>query len=208
MLELTFGTEDERQHAIERIRAIHRRVHGYLSQAAGRFPVGTPYSAEDPALVLWVHATLLESIPLAYELCVAPLAEADKDAYCAEAAWVAHALGAHESEIPRSWRATRDCVEAHYASGAIAVTPQARKLAAGVLTPPFAWMIAPLGRLNRLVTAALLPPTLREAYGLGWSAADEWRFARATARIRRLRRLLPDVVVWWPQARRLPQRAA
>ena len=27
----------------------------------GRFPAGTPYSAVDPALVLWVHATLLDT---------------------------------------------------------------------------------------------------------------------------------------------------
>lgn len=208
MLALTFGTEGERQAALEGILSIHRRVHGRLSHAAGRFPAGMPYSAEDPALVLWVHATLLESMLLAYELCVAPLGETDKDAYCAEAAWVAHALGARESEIPRSWRAMRECLDAHYTSGAIAVTPQARELASGVLAPPFAWMVAPLARLNRLVTAALLPPSLREAYGLEWSAADERRFARATARIRRLRRLLPDAVAWWPQARRLQQPTA
>src|SRR5688500_9884495 len=45
MLALTFGDEATREAALEGIRAIHRRVHGRLPVAAGRFPEGTPYSA-------------------------------------------------------------------------------------------------------------------------------------------------------------------
>jgi len=67
MLALSFGTDAQREHALHGIRTIHTRVHGQLTQTVGVFPAGTPYSAEDPALVLWVHLTLLESIPLAYE---------------------------------------------------------------------------------------------------------------------------------------------
>ena len=37
------------------------------------FPKGTPYSAHDPALLAWVHATLLEMNLRAYELFVGPL---------------------------------------------------------------------------------------------------------------------------------------
>jgi uncharacterized protein (DUF2236 family) len=73
MLALTFGDDAAREAALEGIRAIHRRVHGQLTIGTGRFPAGTPYSAEDPDLLLWVHATLLDSIPRIYELIVAPL---------------------------------------------------------------------------------------------------------------------------------------
>jgi hypothetical protein len=37
---------------LDGIRAIHRRVHGELRAATGIYPAGTPYSAEDPDLVL------------------------------------------------------------------------------------------------------------------------------------------------------------
>src|SRR5688572_32830582 len=56
MLALSFGDEHSRAAALDGIRTIHRRVHGHIAAQAGRFPAGTPYSAEDPDLVLWVHA--------------------------------------------------------------------------------------------------------------------------------------------------------
>ena len=58
--------------SLDGIRTIHRRVNGRLRTTVGRFPTGTAYSAEDPALVRWVHLTLLESLPLAYEALVGP----------------------------------------------------------------------------------------------------------------------------------------
>src|SRR5918996_1999556 len=56
MLSLTFGDQERRAAALSGIKAIHRRVHGTLPVSAGLFPAGTAYSAEDPALLLWVHA--------------------------------------------------------------------------------------------------------------------------------------------------------
>ena len=94
MLALVFGDESARRAALDGIRTIHRRVNGRLPAAAGIFPARTPYSAEDPDLVLWVHATLLESIPMVYELLVQPLSDTERDAYCAEGAAIAIELGA------------------------------------------------------------------------------------------------------------------
>ena len=107
MLALTFGTDTERERTIAAIRAIHRRVNGTLGAAVGPFPVGTRYSAEDPALVLWVHLTLLESIVMTYELLVHPLTEPERDAYCETSVWVATALGAVDADVPRTWKAVR-----------------------------------------------------------------------------------------------------
>src|SRR5262249_7993596 len=59
MLGLCFGTEQGALAVAARITAIHDRVHGRLPEAAGLFPAGTSYSAHDPALLAWVHATLL-----------------------------------------------------------------------------------------------------------------------------------------------------
>jgi uncharacterized protein (DUF2236 family) len=62
MLAISFGDDRRRGAAIEGIRRIHTRVNGTLPDTVGPFPAGTPYSAEDPALLLWVHATLIESV--------------------------------------------------------------------------------------------------------------------------------------------------
>src|SRR4029077_11530985 len=105
MLALTFGGGDDREAALEAIRTIHRRVHGSLSESCGRFAAGTPYSAEDPALLLWVNATLSDSILRVYDRHVVPFSDTDRDAYCVDAAEVAIALGAHAHDVPRSWPA-------------------------------------------------------------------------------------------------------
>jgi len=202
MRALIFGTPAQRDEAVERIRAIHRRVNGRLSAAVGPFPAGTPYSAEDPALLLWVHATLLESFPLVYERLVRPLTDAERDAYCAEAVESAVALGARETEVPRTSETLHRYLRERYASGEIVVGPQAREVAAAVLRPPFAAAIAPIAAVNRLVTIGLLPPDIRDQYGFAWSASDARRLERVERNLRRVRRLTPDLVALWPDARR------
>src|SRR3954462_3837965 len=56
-----FGSRAEADRATRRVRAMHRRVRGELAQPAGRFPAGTPFAADDPELLLWVLATLVDS---------------------------------------------------------------------------------------------------------------------------------------------------
>src|SRR5262249_47768825 len=73
MLALTFGSAEEAEDAARAIRAVHKRVHGQLATAKGALPTRA-YSAEDPLLLTWVHATLLDSYLLTYELLVQPLA--------------------------------------------------------------------------------------------------------------------------------------
>ena len=204
MLALTFGDARARASALDGIRAIHRRVHGRLPAAAGAFAAGTPYSAEDPGLVLWVHATLLESIPLVYEGAVAPLTGGERDAYCGEAAVVAVELGAGSDDVPRSWAALRHYMDRAHASGAIAVSAQARELAAAVLSPfspPVGAAVAPAAALNRLVTVGLLPAAIRDQYGFEWNNAREARLAMAFGGIRLVRRALPRRAALWREAR-------
>lgn len=200
MLALTFGDDAARTAALDGIREIHRRVHGRLPAAAGVFPAGTPYSAEDPDLVLWVHATLLESMPLIYDRVVEPLTAEDRDAYCAEAAAIAIDLGAREEEVPRSWTALTRYLDRTYESGGIAVSGEARKLAAAVLSPPFAVFVAPVAAVNRLVTVGLLPEPIRVQYGFEWSATRERWLEGALDGVRRLRRMLPRRAALWPEA--------
>ena len=70
MLSLTFGTESEIRETAGRINAIHQRVHGRLDRAVGGYPAGTSYDATDPALLTWVHATLVDSQLRTYALFV------------------------------------------------------------------------------------------------------------------------------------------
>jgi uncharacterized protein (DUF2236 family) len=202
MLALTFGSDADRERALGGIRMIHQRVHGRLSVGAGRFPAGTAYSAEDPDLVLWVHATLLESVPMAYELLVGPLTTPERDAYCAESASVAVALLARSDDVPRSWQAARTYLDRMHASGDLVVSAQARELARAVLSPgAAAWVAAPATWTNRIVTIGLLPASIREQYGLTWTRRHQRTFDAMIPMLRTARRLLPDALALWPESR-------
>ena len=56
---ITFGPRDRADRMTRRVRAMHARVRGELSEAAGPFPAGTPYAADDPELLLWILAAIL-----------------------------------------------------------------------------------------------------------------------------------------------------
>jgi len=210
MLDITFGDEQASARAIDGIRAIHARVHGTLAEPVGRFPAGTPYSAEDPSLVLWVHATLVDAMVTTFEWLVGPLTPDQRDRYCAEAAWVAAALGARESEIPRTWPAMRAYVEQMVNGDTLIVGPHAAAVGRALLWSPLGVMLPGSGWLNRLMTAALLPPRLRVEYGLSWNARRAWLVGRVAGVIRAVRWVTPDAIAMWGSARHLhfPARAA
>jgi uncharacterized protein (DUF2236 family) len=202
MLALTFGDEPARERTLEAIRVIHRRVNGVLPHATGPYPSGTRYSAEDPALVLWVHATLLESVILVYERLVAPLTAAERDEYCAEAFPIAVALAARENDVPRTWSDLRAYIDRMYTSEAIVVGTQGRELAQAVLSPSGGWLVAPATWVNRMITVGMLPPQVREQYALTWTPRHERTLTRLASTLRLTRRVLPDAIGLWPAARR------
>ncbi len=201
MLELSFGTPADAQRIVRRINAIHDQVHGTLDRAVGIFPAGTVYSARDPQLLCWVHATLIESMIMSYELFVDPLSADEKDTYAIDATWLARELGVEPQLLPMDYPSVQSHVLSRYATGEIVVGDNARTLAAALLSPPLGPAAAPLFRVTRLITLGLLPSHIREAYGFEWNAQRERSFRRAVAVIRRTRRLLPAIFREWPAAR-------
>jgi uncharacterized protein (DUF2236 family) len=202
MLALTFGTGVERAAALEGIRAIHRRVSGTLTQASGPFAAGTRYSAEDPALLAWVHATLIESIVLVYEELVAPLSSAARDRYCDDAAEMAVALGVPHHHVPRSWCELRAYIDGRYASGEIVVAQEALTISGALLCPMRqAWARRISSGTLAPMAAGLLPDHVRLQYGFEWNHARAVRFGRMMWLLRRIRRVLPGFIALWKPAR-------
>ncbi|MBV7257911.1 DUF2236 domain-containing protein [Pacificimonas sp. WHA3] len=90
----TYGRQEDADRVIARVRRVHDHVHGTL-------PDGTPYSANDPHLLTWVHVTELISFLRAWRRYHNPnISRADQDRYFAENAIVAERLGA--KDVPRT----------------------------------------------------------------------------------------------------------
>jgi uncharacterized protein (DUF2236 family) len=68
-----FGSRAEADRVLAYVRRLHENVVGELSEDAGVTPASTPYSALDPALMLWTVAVIADSAQCFYELLVRPL---------------------------------------------------------------------------------------------------------------------------------------
>src|SRR4051794_36780931 len=81
---ILWGPKADADRLTRRVRAMHRKVRGELPRAAGPFPAGTPYAADDPELLLWILGCLVDSAVLVYDRYVDRLDYAARDRYWAE----------------------------------------------------------------------------------------------------------------------------
>ncbi|WP_267401661.1 oxygenase MpaB family protein [Pseudomonas sp. GM_Psu_2] len=157
----TFGSCGDAERLIARVRAIHRHIRG---QAAD----GRPYSAEDPALLTWVHVAEVSHFLAAYLRYFDPrLPGAEQDRYYAEIALVAERLGA--TDVPRS----RAEIAAYYQ----AIRPQlvcderSREVCRVLLQAPAPSALAkPFGALMMQAGIDLLPDWASAELGFHQSA--------------------------------------
>jgi uncharacterized protein (DUF2236 family) len=205
MLAFTYGSTAEAQVVADHINGIHDRVNGNLRSATGDVPYGMRYSAHDPELLRWVHATLLDSTLRTYELFVEPLTIEAQDRYCREAMTVGPLLGIPDELLPTNRTELSAYIDAMIGSETITVGDTARQLAANLLgiSPGVAGVLElPLVFSYRLATAGLLPACLRESYGLRWTLAHQALFDTGTRASRIIRPIIPPVISQWSAARR------
>src|SRR3954468_3692519 len=202
MLSLTFGDDEQAIAAAAGINAIHDRVCGHLRAAAGVFPAGETYSAHDAELLRWVHATLLDSTPLTYELLIGPLTSEQRQRYCAEAAVMEPLLDIPAGLLPRNTADLDAYLREMLGSGTLTVTDSSRSLARAILFPPRWGRLWPVFRPVQLITIGLLPAAVRQAYGFEWTDRDARALVRWTTALKLLRRLLPPVFREWPSSRK------
>lgn len=207
-LGMIFGDRTVSGRATARINAAHGQVRGTLPQAAGRFEAGTTYDATDPELLLWVHATLVDTTFATYTRFVAPLSRGELEAAYEESKVAARALGVPEGLVPADLAAFGAYVDDMLASDVLAAAPFQREIARDVLYPPLRFVPRGAHWPTVAITAWLLPPRIRELFGVELTPARA-RAARAAQRaIRGVLGFLPAVVRDMPQARRAARRAA
>ena len=74
-----FGSRQEADRVLAYVHKLHERVNGTLPEDAGVTPAGTPYSAFDPALMLWTVAVIADSAQYFYELLVRRLSDGERE---------------------------------------------------------------------------------------------------------------------------------
>lgn len=152
----TYGTAADAQQAVDHVRTIHERISGTTAE-------GVPYRAGDPHLLGWVHAAEAHCFLRAHERYGArPPDAADYDAYVADTARVAEALGAIDP--PRDRRELSERLIAYRPE--LRATPEARSAARFLLfQPPLPLVVRPFYGVPAANAVALLPPWVR---GMLW----------------------------------------
>jgi uncharacterized protein (DUF2236 family) len=200
---ITWGDRRRAETLCRRVRARHAEVRGTLPAAAGRFPAGTPYAADDPQLLLWILACLVDSSRLVYERYVRTLSPAEREAYWADYKLVARLFGLRAKDLPRTAGDFADYTAGMLASGDLTVTDTARDLGRRiVLRPPVGLRARPLVELVNQITAGLLPGDLRRQYRLSWDPLRSVALAGGAEYVKRvLVPVLPERMRLVPGAR-------
>lgn len=159
----TYAEQAEAQAALAMVRRVHDRV-------AGTLPDGTPYSANDPALLAWVHVTETTSFLEAWIRYGEPfMAAADQDLYFAQMAQIGEALGA--DPVPRSRTEARRIIAAMRPQ--LKVDARTREVAGLILEgrggPP---MAETPRKLAMQAAVDLLPGWARAMHGLAVSPLE------------------------------------
>jgi uncharacterized protein (DUF2236 family) len=169
---ITWGPRAEADRMTRRVRAMHARARGTLPRAAGRFPAGTPWAADDPAMLLWIVACLVDSAVLVHERYVERLTAAQRDAYWADYRVVGRLFGLADADMPATWAEFDAYMNGMLRSGDLVVTPTAREVGIDVvLRPPVPLKVRPLVELSNFITVGLLPGAIRRGYGFSWDPA-------------------------------------
>lgn len=182
MYALTFGGRDDALRLARRLHTLHTRITGTLTADVGRFRRGDPYRANDPGALLWVAATLWDGSTDIFQRVVRPLSEEERARYLVEARRFARLFGIPPTMVPRDWATFRRYVDDTTAH-TLAVGDAARRIAAHILSPP-RLAAAPVFRWLRILTAGLLPPALRDAFGLPFGPAERAVFHASMAALR------------------------
>ncbi len=161
---MVFGTTDQAFAAARRLHLRHTAISGTLGEDAGAFAAGSAYCANDVAALRWVHATLIDTALLAYQLVNPPLSARDRERYYADARVFAALFGIPQSALPQSWPDFARYVDDMFSSDMLAVGSAARSVAAELFCGAGTRLRAPFW--YRALTASLLPPRLRDAFEL------------------------------------------
>ena len=200
VLTVTFGDRAQVRAAAGHVARKHRPVTGTLPRPSASVPAGTPYSATDPGLALWVFATLVWTALQVTDRFLRPTSAEERDAYYRDMRQLAHLFGVTDAVLPEDYRGLERYV-AEQLRGTLDAGPTARLIARRILAPDPPIIPGPLRPLPAILAAGILPARLREGYGLPWRRRERMMFAVLRRTSRLVVPLLPGRVRYWPHYR-------
>ena len=188
-----FGSRAEADRVLGFVERLHQEVRGELPAAAGPVAAGTTYSAFDPELMLWTVAVIADSAQYFYELFVARLTPAERDALWRDYVRFGELFGMPPEAAPASYPEFRAWWDAELASDRVHLTDEARYVGSAIMFEipvPASRRLAM--QVHNLVMLGSLPPRVRELYGLRWTRAQAAAHRAVVGGLRATRPLSPE----------------
>lgn len=202
---VTYGTTEEAQAAGRRLRRVHARLASGIEPETGR-----PYRVDDPALLLWVHCTEVESFLSTYRRSGGRLGRGEGDRYVDEMRSSAELVGLDPATVP----ATEAEIADYYREirPELRVSAVARRNVLWGFAPPMPRWVAwatparPAWASLVAVAGAMLPAWARRLYGLPGLPTTDLGATLLGRVVRQSALLLPDQLVQSPAYREAERR--
>jgi uncharacterized protein (DUF2236 family) len=171
-------------------RVIGRRLRDAHRSFRGTNPDGTRYHALEPDAYAWVQATLVWGMVEAHRYFGHSFRPDETERVYREWLGLSRLVGVRDGDLPGDWRAFTEYVDDvmrnqlvhHESVDRVFRSFRTARAPLPALSPLWPAARCPTGHLLWLTTTGLLPPFLRERFGLGWGLAREAEFfAVATA---------------------------
>ena len=181
-LAIAFGTREQALAAARGVNRLHASV------------AGEGYRATDPELLAWVLSTLIDSALEMHERFLGNVSPEFADAYFRDMGALGSVLGVPQAALPPSVGDLRGYVASMCER--LQVSQQARGIARELFAPLPG--TGPAMLLMRQLTAGLLPPHLRDGFGLRWGPLQEAELRVLQALSRRTLPRLPLAIRMTP----------
>ncbi|HEX6539081.1 MAG TPA: oxygenase MpaB family protein [Candidatus Dormibacteraeota bacterium] len=191
---VSFGTTAEAERASAHVVRLHRHVRGSLpgAHATTKIAARTRYTAGDPALLRWVHASFVETMLSTHDALVGGLDDGERDAFVREWDAVAALMGVPRRLLWRDARAMRAYVAREVERGPAQPGPGSRRVAETVLRPPVSSpAMRPAAQVLAFIAVGLLPDAVRRGYGLTWTPAHAAAHRAIRVWLRSIRPTMP-----------------
>jgi uncharacterized protein (DUF2236 family) len=192
-LAMIYGTPQEASDAVGTVRAVHERVAGVAE--------GTPYRANDPELLGWVNATLVDTTLAVYERFVRRLTADQRARYYVESVDAAELFAIPRGLMAPDLHSFRRYMRGMLKEGGLRPTAAGRRLVRDVLSPPVPLPLRLPAGVSRRLTVTLLPEPIRAMFGLRVGRLDRLALAGAATTSRTLLPLMPPVLREFSRAR-------
>lgn len=167
ILTMTFGSMPQVMASANLVHKTHNSITGEVPYEAGAFNKHSEYRANEVNAMIWVHATLWDTLVMMYEEMEAPLTTAEKERFYEETKLFAMLFGIPRDSLPPDWESFMDYNRAMWNSPQLTVTPAAIRLKEDLFDARSLWLIAPL-YAQEIISAKHLPTRVREGYGMDY----------------------------------------